>query len=59
MKNFYETDICKTIGEIMVGRNYGWNDKGTEVTIKTLMEGFSVYLGRNGREEFLYIKEVV
>lgn len=47
MKNFYETDICKTIGEIMVGRNYGWNDKGTEVTIKTLMEGFSVYLGRN------------
>lgn len=47
MKNFFESTICMQIGKEMSSRNYGWNDRCTEVTIKTMIEGFAVYLGRN------------
>lgn len=47
MKNFYETSISRSIGKIMLNRSYGWNERCTEVSIKCLMEGFAVYLGRN------------
>ena len=47
MKNFFETTICMQVGKIMVGRNYGWNDRCTELSLETLVEGFAVYLGRN------------
>ena len=47
MKNFLESTIPMQVGKIMAGRNYGWSDVCTEVSIKTLIEGFAVYLGRN------------
>ena len=42
MKNFTESTICQEIGKIMLNRSYGWNDHCSEVTIKTVFEGFSV-----------------
>ena len=47
MKEFHDTTICKNVGEIMIGRSYAWNDKCTEVSIKCIMEGMTIYLGRN------------
>ena len=51
MKNFTESTICQEIGKIMLNRSYGWNDHCSEVTIKTVFEGFSVYLGRNKNKD--------
>ena len=47
MKNFLESTVPMQVSKIMLDRNYGWGEHSTLVTIKTLIEGFAVYLGRN------------
>jgi hypothetical protein len=47
MKNYLESSINMNVGKIMANLSYGWNDLCTETTIKTLIEGSAVYLGRN------------
>ena len=47
MKNYLESSISMHVGQTMANLNYGWNDLCTETTIKTLVEGCAVYLGRN------------
>lgn len=47
MKNYLESTIPMQLNKIMSGRNYGWNDQCSEACIRSLFEGFAVYLGRN------------
>lgn len=47
MKNLLTSSIISEVGKIMGSRKYGWNDKCTEVSLETMIEGFAVYLGRN------------
>lgn len=58
MKNFMESTICLQVGKIMSNRNYSWNDRCTEVTVKTLVEGFAVYLGRNKSKDRPVVAEL-
>ena len=47
MKNYLESTIPTQVDKIMSSRDYGWNDRCTEVCIRTLCEAMAVYLGRN------------
>ena len=58
MKNFMESTICLQVGKLMANKAYAWNDRCTEVSIKTLIEGMAVYLGRNKSKDKVVVAEL-